>query len=71
LEDGDEETADEAEDEDVPLHDRVVKKYIPAYPRLRSRLYKQILMKRAFSDANFITASRPHATPAGWRLPGD
>jgi hypothetical protein len=32
LEDGDEEAADETEDEDVALHDGVVKKYIPAYP---------------------------------------
>jgi hypothetical protein len=32
LEGGDEETADETEDEDVALHDGVVKKYILAYP---------------------------------------
>ena len=32
LEGGDEEAADETEDEDVALHDGVVKKYIPAYP---------------------------------------
>jgi hypothetical protein len=38
LEGGDEEAADETEDENVALHDGVVKKYIPAYPRLRSRL---------------------------------
>jgi hypothetical protein len=38
LEGGDEEAADETEDEDVALHDGVVKKYIPAYPRLRSPL---------------------------------
>jgi hypothetical protein len=32
LEGGDEEAADETEDEDVALHNGVVKKYIPAYP---------------------------------------
>ncbi len=32
LEGGDEEAADETEDENVALHDGVVKKYIPAYP---------------------------------------
>jgi hypothetical protein len=35
LEDGDKQAADETEDEDVTLHDGVVKKYIPAYPSLR------------------------------------
>jgi hypothetical protein len=38
LEGGDEETADETEDENVAPHDGVVKKYILACPRLRSRL---------------------------------
>jgi hypothetical protein len=46
LEGGDEEAADETEDEDVALHDGVVKKYIPvrgyAYA---SGLYKPILHK--------------------------
>src|SRR5258708_712187 len=32
LEGGDEEAADDTEDENVALHDGVVKKYIPAYP---------------------------------------
>jgi hypothetical protein len=32
LQSGNEEAADETEDEDVALHDGVVKKYIPAYP---------------------------------------
>ena len=35
LEGGDEEAADETEDEDVALHDGVVKKYILAYPERR------------------------------------
>jgi hypothetical protein len=30
LEGGDEESADETEDEDVALHDAIVKQYIPA-----------------------------------------
>jgi hypothetical protein len=40
LQGGDEETADETEDEDVALHDGVVKKYIPAHrlPRASRRL---------------------------------
>jgi hypothetical protein len=32
LEGGDEEAADETKDENVALHDGVVKKYSPAYP---------------------------------------
>jgi hypothetical protein len=32
LEGDDEEAAHDTEDEDVALHDGVVKKYIPAYP---------------------------------------
>jgi hypothetical protein len=35
---GDEQAAGETEDEDVALDDGVAKKYIPACPRLRSRL---------------------------------
>jgi hypothetical protein len=32
LEDGNEEPANETEDENMALHDEVVKKYIPAHP---------------------------------------
>lgn len=38
FEGGDQEAADETEDENVALHDGVVKKYIPDNPVLRSRL---------------------------------
>jgi len=32
LQGGDEEATDDAEDDDVALHDRVLKKYIPVFP---------------------------------------
>src|ERR1700679_2830672 len=57
LEGGDEEAADQAEDEDVALHDGVVKKYIPARPGHRLRLCNQRSIKSACSNANFTEAS--------------
>jgi hypothetical protein len=60
LKRGDEEAADETENENVALHDVVVKKYIPRLPSTRltrqdsSNKYR---IKTAYSDPNFMTAS--------------